>query len=70
MVVYSTCSPVVAETAGVVSAILERRDDVGLEDATELLGVPDAAGPLDGTAQLWPHRHGTDAMFLALLRRS
>ena len=20
-------------------------------------------------AQLWPHRHGTDAMFLALLRR-
>jgi 16S rRNA (cytosine967-C5)-methyltransferase len=23
-----------------------------------------------GTAQLWPHRHGTDAMFLALLRRA
>jgi 16S rRNA (cytosine967-C5)-methyltransferase len=21
------------------------------------------------TVQLWPHRHGTDAMFLALLRR-
>jgi 16S rRNA (cytosine967-C5)-methyltransferase len=21
------------------------------------------------TAQLWPHRHGTDAMFLALLSR-
>jgi 16S rRNA (cytosine967-C5)-methyltransferase len=21
-------------------------------------------------AQLWPHRHGTDAMFMALLRRS
>jgi len=20
--------------------------------------------------QLWPHRHGTDAMFLALLRRT
>jgi 16S rRNA (cytosine967-C5)-methyltransferase len=25
----------------------------------------------DGPAvQLWPHRHGTDAMFLALLRRT
>ena len=31
-------------------------------------GVPDSApGP---TVQLWPHRHGTDAMFLALLRRT
>jgi 16S rRNA (cytosine967-C5)-methyltransferase len=23
----------------------------------------------DGTAQLWPHVHGTDAMFLALFRK-
>ena len=22
------------------------------------------------TVQLWPHRHGTDAMFLALIRRT
>ena len=22
------------------------------------------------TVQLWPHRHGTDAMFLAVLRRT
>ena len=31
-----------------------------------------AAAPDDvaaRTAQLWPHRHGTDAMFLALLQR-
>ena len=34
-----------------------------------LPGVPDCAGPLPGTVQLWPHRHGTDAMFGALLRR-
>ena len=34
-----------------------------------LADVPDCAGPLPGTVQLWPHRHGTDAMFLALLRR-
>ncbi|HET6652683.1 MAG TPA: transcription antitermination factor NusB [Nocardioides sp.] len=68
---YVTCSPVLAETAGVVSALLGRRDDVRLEDASPLLpGVTDAAGPLAGTVQLWPHRHGTDAMFLALLRRA
>ena len=70
VVVYSTCSPVLAETAGVVSTVLEERPDARLEDATQLLGVPDAAGPLPGTAQLWPHRHGTDAMFVAVLRRS
>ncbi len=38
-------------------------------DARPLLaGVPDlGAGP---AVQLWPHRHGTDAMYLALLRRA
>ena len=68
VVAYATCSPVLAETAGVVSAVLATRDDVHLEQAG-LPGVTDAAGPLPGTLQLWPHRHGTDAMFLALLRR-
>jgi 16S rRNA (cytosine967-C5)-methyltransferase len=67
VVAYATCSPVLAETAGVVSAVLATRDDVHLEAG--LPGVTDAAGPLPGTLQLWPHRHGTDAMFLALLRR-
>ena len=70
VVVYATCSPVLAETRDVVGDLLVKRDDVVLEDARPLLpGVPDAAGPLAGTVQLWPHRHGTDAMFVALLRR-
>ena len=70
VVLYATCSPVLAETAGVVEAVLRRRDGARLEDAGALLdGVPDCAGPLRGTVQLWPHRHRTDAMFLALLRR-
>jgi 16S rRNA (cytosine967-C5)-methyltransferase len=51
---------------------------VKLGDTTSLLtrgaglraDVPDCAGPLTGTAQLWPHRHRTDAMFVALLRRT
>ena len=71
---YVTCSPVLAETAEVVRHVLGSREDVELLDADEVaagvLGqVPDHEGPLPGTVQLWPHRHGTDAMFLALLRR-
>ena len=70
VVLYATCSPVLAETSGVVSAVLGRREDVVLEDLGPVLpDLPDAHGPLPGTLQLWPHRHGTDAMFLALLRR-
>ena len=71
VVLYATCSPVLSETRGVVGSVLESRHDVRLEDATPLLPeVPDCAGPVPGTLQLWPHRHGTDAMFLALLRRT
>ncbi len=70
VVLYATCSPVLAETSGVVSSVLQTRADAVLEDATALLpGVPDLAGPIPGTVQLWPHRHGTDAMFMALLRK-
>lgn len=68
VVLYATCSPVLAETAGVVEAVLADRDDATLEPVG--LDVPDSGGPLPGTVQLWPHRHATDAMFLALLRRS
>ncbi|GAB4004544.1 transcription antitermination factor NusB [Nocardioides ultimimeridianus] len=71
VVLYATCSPVLAETAGVVEAVLAERSDVRLDDVAPLLPhLTDAAGPLPGTAQLWPHLHGTDAMFLALLRKA
>ncbi len=78
VVLYATCSPVLAETRDVVGSLLVKRDDVKLGDATALMttaaglraDVPDCAGPLQGTVQLWPHRHGTDAMFLALLRHA
>ena len=70
VVLYATCSPVLAETSEVVAAVLAYRPDALREDASALLpDVPDADGPLPGTVQLWPHRHGTDAMFLAALRR-
>ncbi|QIK73546.1 RsmB/NOP family class I SAM-dependent RNA methyltransferase [Propioniciclava coleopterorum] len=67
VVAYVTCSPHRAETVGVLDAVLAGRDDVTVLDAPAALpGVPDATlGPY---LQLWPHRHGTDAMFCALLR--
>lgn len=71
VLLYATCSPVFSETATVVSAIAGSRHDAVLEDASSLLAqVPDCAGPVPGTIQLWPHRHGTDAMFMALFRRT
>lgn len=71
VLLYATCSPVLSETATVVGAIAHTRHDVVLEDAASLLSqVPDCAGPVPGTLQLWPHRHRTDAMFMALFRRT
>ena len=79
VVAYVTCSPHLAETAGVVAAVTRRRGRAAAGEIGEVVeveqldarpflpGVPDL-GPGPGV-QLWPHRHGTDAMFLALLRR-
>jgi len=68
LVAYVTCSPHLAETRAVVEDALAGRSDTTAVDARPWLpGVPDLG---DGPhVQLWPHRHGTDAMFLSLLRR-
>jgi 16S rRNA (cytosine967-C5)-methyltransferase len=66
---YVTCSPHRRETSDVLNETLAARDDVAVIPAAELLPeVPDAAlGPY---LQLWPHRHGTDAMFAGYLRKT
>ena len=74
IVAYVTCSPHLAETTGVVQEVLRGRDDVDELDAravvTEIASAPiDLATDGSGRVQLWPHRHGTDAMFLALLQK-
>jgi len=74
VVAYVTCSPHLAETRDVVIAVTRSRDDVTILDAPAILAEvpalrdPDPKDP--GFAQFWPHRHGTDAIFIALLRRS
>ncbi|MEJ7726600.1 MAG: transcription antitermination factor NusB [Actinomycetes bacterium] len=68
VVAYVTCSPHPVETRQVVDAVIGPRDDVELVDARPFLpGVPHLGPGPD--VQLWPHRHGTDAMYLALVRR-
>jgi 16S rRNA (cytosine967-C5)-methyltransferase len=71
VVVYATCSPHLTETVGVVGDAL-RRHPVSALDARPLvepLNKEPDEGLGDGPyAQLWPHRHGTDAMFVAALR--
>ncbi|GAA0372389.1 transcription antitermination factor NusB [Micromonospora gifhornensis] len=70
VVAYVTCSPHTVETHVTVTEAARRSGaSVDFVDARPLLpaGMP---GLGDGpTVQLWPHRHGTDAMFLAVLRR-
>jgi 16S rRNA (cytosine967-C5)-methyltransferase len=66
VVLYATCSPHLVETVGVVADAL-RRYPVTAMDARELFDPVDGLG--DGPyVQLWPHRHGTDAMFAAALK--
>ncbi|MCI2958513.1 rRNA small subunit methyltransferase B [Agromyces atrinae] len=70
---YVTCSPHTAETHGVVKGALSRWGDTltSLDVPTVLDGL--TRHPLDlpagPHAQLWPHRDGTDAMFIALLEK-
>lgn len=73
VVLYATCSPHLAETEFVVKDVLKVfPGTVTAEDVRPLL-VDRAGQALTDTgpgpwAQLWPHRHGTDGMFVALLR--
>ncbi|MBT9607110.1 transcription antitermination factor NusB [Microbacterium sp.] len=74
---YVTCSPHLAETSGVLAEVRREFGDA-VEELDARAAVREIAGPdidlpaqADGSlrAQLWPHRHGTDAMSIALLRR-
>lgn len=78
VVAYVTCSPHPAETRAVVDDVLGSFREEGMavrrlsaRDALERVALkPLFDGVEDGLdAQLWPHRHGTDAMFMSLLTK-
>ncbi|MFC7765454.1 RsmB/NOP family class I SAM-dependent RNA methyltransferase [Leucobacter soli] len=71
VIAYVTCSPHLAETRVVVAGALKRHPGLRELDARAVLNAVardalDLPGPQLG-AQLWPHRHGTDGMFVALV---
>ncbi|AKK30495.1 rRNA cytosine-C5-methyltransferase [Mycobacterium sp. EPa45] len=68
VVLYATCSPHLAETVGVVSDAL-RRHPVTALDTRPLFDPAERLGEASHV-QLWPHRHGTDAMFAAALQKT
>lgn len=73
VVVYSTCSPDLRETRGIVDAAVKRHaagSAIHIEelDARDVLPEMGDLGT-ELSAQMWPHRHGTDAMFFSVLRR-
>ncbi|MEP7054865.1 MAG: transcription antitermination factor NusB [Actinomycetota bacterium] len=67
-ITYVVCSPHLAEGRVIVGEALKRRDDVSPIDVRDLLGGVPKLGP-GPSVQLWPHLHGTDAMFVAVLER-
>ncbi|WP_144801698.1 RsmB/NOP family class I SAM-dependent RNA methyltransferase [Kocuria rhizophila] len=83
VVLYATCSPHTAETHDLLQDLLERRTDVQVLDTAALAVEAALPGALEdarsvrhelpggGTSvQLWPHVHGTDAMYMVALRRT
>jgi len=69
---YVTCSPHLAETKVIVEGALRKWPTVTRLDTKAVLDSV-TANPLDlpdsESVQLWPHRHGTDAMFIQLLTK-
>jgi 16S rRNA (cytosine967-C5)-methyltransferase len=75
---YVTCSPHPAETRAVVQSAL-RVSGGGSAGDVHVLDTPAVLAqvtreklelPPGDHVQLWPHRHGTDAMFIQLLART
>ncbi|MGA1458833.1 MAG: transcription antitermination factor NusB [Candidatus Nanopelagicaceae bacterium] len=62
IIAYVTCSSHQAETKFQIRSFLKQHSNF------TRIPVNDHRADIDGDLQLWPHRDGTDAMFLSLLR--
>ncbi len=65
LLLYATCSLLAAENEEQVRKFLDRRADWRVERVT----APEGMVTTEGFYRSYPHRHGTDAFFGALLRR-
>lgn len=73
VIAYVTCSPHVAETNSMIDWARRKLMGIELINANEVLKKLTPSLELSQsrkTAQLWPHIHQTDAMFIALLHKS
>lgn len=72
---YVTCSWHLAESDYLIADILKTHTDVEIQDINQgILAVPhlkhtDALFARDKFLRLWPHKHDTDGMFMAVLKR-
>lgn len=66
---YATCSPHLAETVGQLLDFRHRHKEAEQLNTADFLTVPLSNVSATGPMQLWTHIHGSDAMFLALIRK-
>jgi 16S rRNA (cytosine967-C5)-methyltransferase len=67
--VYATCSILEAENEAIVSAFLAAHPDFKLVPASKVLADQKIALDTGDYLSLWPHVHGTDGFFAAVLER-
>ena len=66
---YATCSPHLAETSIQIADIKKKHSELQQISVDEYLPASLHDATRDGAMSLWTHKHGTDAMYLALFRR-
>ena len=66
---YATCSPHLAETSIQIADIKKKHSELQQISVDEYLPESLHNATRDGAMSLWTHKHGTDAMYLALFRK-
>jgi 16S rRNA (cytosine967-C5)-methyltransferase len=66
---YATCSPHLAETSIQIADIKRKHSELHQISVDEYLPASLHDATRDGAMSLWTHKHGTDAMYLALFRK-
>lgn len=72
LLAYVTCSPHPDETRAAIAGVLKRHPEMTTIDTRAVaagIATSDLGPGVGPAVQLWPHRHGTDAMFVQLLSK-